>query len=230
MASKRSPLAPAVVRRSLPLVFALLVASATGQTLPPPVAAPAPDVVGTWELVAAENVPYEDDLVFARLTFTADRLDAVYVFLDPDDAELIGRFDRGRYLVSAGQLVVRDGADVTVLDVNRDRTLLTVVDLETGVVLLLREADASNAVDPQLVGGWEGVREGEPFAVRFGADGRAEVRQGDDRDDGDYVVAGPYVLLGDDPARYTFARDADGRRQLIVEADGERTILSQTAD
>ena len=45
----------------------------------------APDVVGTWELVDAENVPYDDLLVFARLTFTPDRLDAVYVFLDPDD-------------------------------------------------------------------------------------------------------------------------------------------------
>ncbi len=68
------------------------------------------------------------------------------------------------------------------------------------------------------------------FGVRFDPDGRAQVREGDDRDDGDYVVAGPYVLLGDDPARYTFARDADGQRQLIVEADGERTVLSRTGD
>ena len=216
--------------RALPLVLALLAASASGQTRPAPAPVPAPDVVGTWELVASQNVPYDDDLVFARLTFTADRVDAVYVFLDPDDAELIGRFDRGRYLVSAGQLVVRENNEVTVLDVVRDRTLLSVTDLETGVTLLLREADPAGAVDPQLVGGWEGLRRGEPFSVRFGADGRADVRQGDDLDTGDYVVAGPYVLLGDDPARYTFARDTDGRRQLVVEADGERTLLSRTAD
>ena len=187
-------------------------------------------MVGTWELVAAENVPYDDNLVFARLTFTADELAAVYVFLDPDDAELIGRFQGGRYIASAGQLVLRDRGDVSVLDVARDRTLLTVADLETGIVLLLREASPANARDPELLGAWEGTREGEPFGVRFGPDGRAEIRRGDDRDDGDYVVAGPYVLLGDDPARYTFVRDDAGRRQLVVEADGERTILSRTAD
>lgn len=200
------------------------------RVLPPPAEPEAPDVVGTWELVAAENVPYDDELVFARLTFTPDRLDAVYVFLDPDDAELIGRFQGGRYVASAGQLVLSDRGDVTVLDVARDRTLLTVADLETGVVLLLREADPALAQDPQLFGAWEGTRRGEPFGVRFGPDGRAEIRRGTDTDDGAYVVAGPYVLLGDDPARYTFARDAAGRRQLVVEADGERTILSRRAD
>ncbi len=197
---------------------------------PPPLEPVAPDVVGTWELVAAENVPVEDELVFARLAFTADRFDAVYVFLDPDDAELSGRFERGRYLSSAGQLVVREGRDVTVFDVERDATLLTVRDVETGVVLLLRAADPGLARDPDLVGEWAGARAGEPFGVRFDPDGRAEVREGDHRDMGDYVVAGPYVLLGDDPARYTFARGADGRRQLVVEADGERTVLSQVED
>lgn len=190
-----------------------------------PALAQAPDVVGTWELVAAENVPYDDELVFARLTFTADRLDAVYVFLDPDDAELSGRFEQARVIPSAGQLVVRDGVRVTVFDVVREATLLTVRDIETGVVLVLRSADPAGALDPDLVGAWSGTRNGRPFAVRFGADGRAEVREGDDRDEGDYVVAGPYVLLGDDPARYTFARDAAGERVLVVEADGEETVL-----
>jgi len=216
--------------RVLPFLLALWATSAAGQVLPPPVEPEAPDVVGTWELVAAENVPYDDNLVFARLTFTPDELDAVYVFLDPDDAELIGRFQGGRYVASAGQLVLRDRGDVTVLEVARDRTLLTVADLETGIVLLLREADPALALDPDLLGAWEGVRDGEPFAVRFGPGGRADIRRGDDRDDGEYVVAGPYVLLGDDPARYTFARDDAGRRQLVVEADGERTILSRMAD
>ncbi|WP_143537255.1 hypothetical protein [Rubrivirga sp. SAORIC476] len=187
----------------------------------------APDVVGTWELVDAENVPYDDLLVFARLTFTPDRLDAVYVFLDPDDGELSGRFEDARVQASAGQLVVRDGAEVTVLDVTRDATLLRVLDLETGIVLNLRAADPEGALDPDLVGGWSGTRFGRPFGVRFGADGRAEVREGDDRDEGTYVVAGPYVLLGDDPARYTFRRDASGQRQLVVEADGEESVLSR---
>lgn len=216
--------------RVLPLLPALLAVVASGQVLPLPPEPSAPDVVGTWELVASENVPYDDDLVFARLTFTPDELDAVYVFLDPDDAELIGRYQSGRYRPSAGQLVLRNANGVTVLEVERDRTLLTVADLETGIVLLLRKADPANAMDRDLVGGWEGVRRGEPFAVRFAPDGRAEIRRGDDLDDGDYVVAGPYVLLGDDPARYTFVRDADGRRQLVVEADGERSILSRMTD
>ena len=216
------------------LVLALWGTAAAAQTreltLPPPVDPPAPDVVGTWELVAAEAVPFEDELVFARMTFTGDRMEAVYVFLDPDDAELIGKFEDGRYVVSAGQLVVRQRGDVTVLDVTRDRTLLTVHDLETGVVLLLREADPALALDPDLVGAWAGTRGGRPFGVTFGPDGRAEVREGDGRDDGAYVVAGPYVLLGDAPARYTFARDAAGRRQLVVEAGGERTVLTRTSD
>ncbi|WP_420455078.1 hypothetical protein [Rubrivirga sp.] len=221
--------------RLVPLVLVLCAAPVAAQVGPdvigPPPAEPvAPDVVGTWELVAAENVPVEDELVFARLTFGTDRFDAVYVFLDPDDAELSGRFERGRYLSSAGQLVVREGGDVTVFDVARDATQLTVRDVETGVVLLLRAADPALARDPDLVGAWAGARGGRPWGVRFDPDGRAEVREGDDRDTGDYVVAGPYVLLGDDPARYTFARDADGRRQLVVEADGERTVLSRVED
>lgn len=219
-----------MLRRPFLLALALLATAAAAQIAPASAGPEALDVVGTWELVAAENVPYDDDLVFARLTFTEDRLDAVYVFLDPDDAELIGRFERARYVESAGQLVVSGRGNVTVFDVVREPTLLTVHDLETGVVLLLREADPAGALDPDLLGAWAGTRGGEPFAVRFGPDGRAEVREGDDRDDGDYVVAGPYVLLGDDPARYTFTRDAEGRRQLVIEADDERTILFRTSE
>lgn len=213
-----APLWPPMLRPAL-LALALLAAPASGQ--------PAPDVVGTWELVSSRDVPVDDALVFARLTFTGDRLDAVYVFLDPDDGELSGRFERARYIVSAGQLVVRENNQTTVLAVERDGTLLQVHDLETGTILLLREASASDALDPDLVGTWAGVRGGERFAVRFGPDGEADVREGDDLDAGRYVVAGPYVLLGDDPARYTFERGPDGQRRLVVEADGERSILDR---
>lgn len=205
-----------MIARLPALVLVLLAVPALAQT---------PDVTGTWELVVAENLPHDDNLVFARMTFTEDRLDAVFVFLDPDDAELSGRFERARVFASAGQLVVRDGSQVTVFDVVREETLLTIRDIETGVVLLMRAADPAGALDPDLIGAWSGTRDGQPFAVRFRADGRAEVQEGDDRDEGAYVVAGPYVLLGDDPARYTFARDASGQRLLIVEADGEESIL-----
>ena len=203
-------------------VFALTFAAAAAS------AQPAPDVVGTWELTASENVPYEDALVFARLTITPDRIRTVYVFLDPDDGELSARSENARYVVSAGQLVAREDGRVTVLDVVREGTVLRVHDLETDVVLTLREADPALALDPDLVGTWAGTRDGEFFAVRFEPDGRAEVTEGDDTDDGRYLVAGPYLVLGDDPARYTFARDADGRRQLVVEADGERTVLARS--
>ena len=208
-----------MIARLFALVLVFLTVPALAQT---------PDVVGTWELVAAENVPHDDNLVFARMTFTEDHLDAVFVFLDPDDAELSGRFERARVFASAGQLVVRDGSQVTVFDVVREETLMTIRDIETGVVLLMRAADPAGALDPDLIGRWSGTRDGQPFAVRFRADGRAEVQEGDDRDEGSYVVAGPYVLLGDDPARYTFSRDAAGERLLIVEADGEESILTPT--
>lgn len=208
-----------MLRLSL-LVLALLAAPASGQ--------PMPDVIGTWELVSSEDVAVDDALVFARLTITDDEIHSVYVFLDPDDGELSGRFERGRYLVSAGQLVIRENNQTTVWDVAREGTMLRVHDLETGTRLRLREADAGSAIDPDLLGSWAGVRRGERFEVRFGPDGDAEVREGDDLDEGRYVVAGPYLLLGDDPARYTFARDADDRRQLVVEADGERTVLNRS--
>lgn len=211
-------------------MLALGAVAVEAQVEPPPPDPPTPDVEGTWELVAAEAVPFEDALVFARLTFDAGRFDAVYVFLDPDDAELIGSFESGRYQPSAGQILVRQRGDVTVFDVAREPTLLTVRDVETGVILLLRQADPALALDPDLVGAWTGTRAGRAFGVTFGPDGRASIRRGDDVDDGEYVVAGPYVLLGDDPARYTFARDGAGRRQLVVEADGERTVLTRTSD
>lgn len=184
-----------------------------------------PEIVGTWELVGAENVPVEEALVFARMTITDGRIVTRSVFLDPDDGELIGRVEDARYLVNDGQLVARRHDGVTVLAVERRATFLTVTDLETGVVLRLREADPALALDPDLVGTWAGTLDGEPFTIRFRADGTGESRRGDGRfRDGRYVVAGPYLFLDDGPIRYTFAGAT--QRQLVLEGDGERTVLS----
>ncbi|MEM1116075.1 MAG: hypothetical protein AAGJ11_06180, partial [Bacteroidota bacterium] len=187
-----------------------------------------PDVVGTWELTAAENVPYDDDLVFARMTFTADAVRSTFVFLDPDDGELIGRIHDDDYLVSGGQLIVRDAASTTVLDVQRDRDELAVRDLETGVRFRLRAVDPAMLLDPDVLGTWQGERGGRLLTLRFRPDGIVEVIQGDDPepDTETYTVAGPYLLLGNDPARYTFTRDAEGTRRLVVDADGEETTFS----
>ncbi len=186
-------------------------------------------MVGVWELVAARDVPADDALVFARLAISASDVEALYVYLDPDDGELSGRFDDGRYVVSNGQLVIRDGRSTTVWDAVRDGNFLTVRDLETGVTLLLREADPASVRDPALLGAWEGIRDGTSFAVEFRPDGTAVVRRGNDVDTGDYTVAGAYVLLGDEPARYTFRRGTDGARQLVVEADREASVLDAVA-
>ena len=182
-------------------------------------------LVGTWELEAVEASPVEDALVFARLAITDDRIRGLYVFLDPDDGELSARRTRARYRVSDGQLIVRENNGVTVWDVAQIATGLRVQDLETGTVLRMRRADPGSATDPGLVGTWVGTRAGRPFALRLGADGRAERIDDDDRDSGEWAAAGAYLVLGDDPARYTFTRDAADRLQLVVEADGERTIL-----
>lgn len=192
----------------------------------PAPAQPRPEILGTWELVASQNIPVDDALVFARVTITADRIASLYVFLDPDDGELKSQAERGRYRVNDGQMIVHDRAGVTVIDATRDVSFLTLHDLETDVVLILREAAPGSDRDADLVGAWIGTRGGEPFRVRFADDGTAEVIRGGDRDTGDYHVAGPYVLLGDEPARYSFTRGADGRRHLVVEADNERSVLS----
>ena len=189
----------------------------------------APDVVGTWDLESAENVPLDDQLVFARLTFTDGEVRTLLVAL-ADDGDLSGRRTRARWRASDGQLIVREAGRVTVWAVAREAGRLVVRDLETGVVLRLRLAAPGVGVDPGLVGAWAGTREGRPFAVRFRPDGTAEVRTGDDRDEGEWTAAGAYLVLGDDPARYGFQRDADGRRQLVVEAGGERTVLHQILD
>ena len=216
---RAGPTAPPVLRA---LALAALVA---GPAL-------AQDVEGTWELTAAENVPYEDDLVFARLTFADGDLRRTFVLLDPDDGELIGQIEDARYLRSDGQLVVRDGRDVTVLDVVRDGDRLTVRDLETGVVLRLRAADPGGALDAALLGAWRAAPgaaggRGGGLALRFLADGSVEVESGSDRDTERYVVAGPYLLVGDEPVRYGFARDAAGRRQLRLEGEGGATVLDR---
>ena len=187
-----------------------------------------PGLLGTWELEGVEASPVEDELVFARLTVSDDRIDGLYVFLDPDDGELSGRRTRARYLVSDGQLIVRENNGVTVWDVIQIATGLRIHDLETGTILRFRRADPLFAIDPSLVGSWSGTREGKPFALRLDADGTAERTDDGDRDTGEWAAAGAYLILGDDPARYTFVRDAADRLQLVVEADGERTVLTRT--
>ncbi len=179
-------------------------------------------IEGTWEMTAAENVPYESDLVFGRMTFTGDEVRSVFVFLDPDDAELEGRVHRDRYTVSDGQLIVRDARSATVLDVARDGTELIVRDVQTGVLFRLREADPALALDPDLVGAWRGLFGKEETTLTFSPDGEvAQVEaDGDDATD-PYVVAGPYLLIDEAAFRYSFARD-DGARQLVLENLGDR--------
>ena len=178
------------------------------------------DVAGTWELTAAENLPYEEDLVFARLTFDRGDLYRTFVLLDPDDSELIGQIAEDRYLVSDGQLIVRNGRDVTVWDVTRDAAELTVHDLETDVVLRLRVADAAGALDPALFGEWRA--EGGVGRLRFYPDGTVEV----DGEREDYVVAGAYLLFGDEPVRYTVGGAVDGAPRLVLSGEeGDATFF-----
>lgn len=184
-------------------------------------------LVGTWELEGVEASPVDDELVFARLTVSDDRILGLYVFLDADDGELSGRRTRARYLVSDGQLIVRENNGVTVWDVIQIATGLRIHDLETGTILRFRRADPGSAIDPSLVGAWTGTRGERPFALRLDADGTAERSDDGDRDTGEWAAAGAYLVLDDDPARYTFVRDAADRLQLVVEADGERTVLSR---
>ena len=187
-----------------------------------------PDVVGTWELTAAENVPYENELVFARMAFSSDELRSVFVFLDPDDAELQGRIHSDRYVVSDGQFVVRDAQSTTVLDVAREGTELTVRDVQSGVLFRLREADPAWALDPDLVGAWAGQIGSEQAVVTFSPDGAARVVEADgDTETVGYVVAGPYLLIDEVAFRYAFAR-ADGGRQLVLERNGEARIFQPT--
>lgn len=195
---------------SLSLALLLAVPVASGQ-----------DVIGTWELTAAENVPSEDSLVFARMTFTDDRIRSTFVFLDPDDGELIGRLNEDRYIVSAGQLIVRSTGSTTVLDVDREGDRLAVLDLQTGVQFQLTAADPALDRDPALLGRWRSAHGDR--ALQFHSDGAVDVQDGDGEPDArSYVVAGPYLLLDDEPFRYTLTHRGDGPR-LFLEADRERT-------
>lgn len=192
-------------------------------------AQPGDALEGIWELEAVEASPVDDALVFARLAISDTQILGLYVFLDPDDGELNGRRTRARYRTSNGQLIVRENNGVTVWDVVQIATGLRVHDLETGTILRLRRADPGSAIDPSLVGTWTGTRDGRPFSLSLAADGTAERRVGDDRDEGTWAAAGAYLVLDDDPARYTFTRDADDQLQLVVEADGERTVFQSQA-
>ena len=191
-------------------------------------AQPALDAAGTWELESAETPGSDDALVFARLTIGDGEIETLAVTLD-EGGGLTGERATSRYRASAGQWIVRRLAAVTVWDVARDRDRLVVRDLESGAVLRLRRADPGAAVDPSVVGAWAGTRAGRPFALRLRPDGTAQVGDPADPDDGRWAAAGAYLVLGDDPARYTLARDADGGRVLVVEADGERTELRRVS-
>ena len=230
---------------ALQLPLAGLAASASAQPAPVGAAPSAPDVVGTWDLESAEDVPLDDVLVFARLTFTGDEVRTLLVTVDGDGA-LSGERTRARYHVSDGQLIVRKLGSVTVWDVARDVSSsrpsgadrLAVHDLETGVVLRLRPVPPDAGLDSELVGTWSGIRDGRPFTLRLRPDGMAEVQTGGDHDAsasrftgrGEWTAAGAYLVLGEDPAHYGFQRDADGRRQLVVDAGGERTVLRRLSE
>ena len=182
----------------------------------------AQDVAGTWEMTEAQDVPVADDLVFTRMTFTGDRLLTTAVFLDPDDGELSARVTDDRYRQSDGQLVVQAVGSTTVLDVAREVDRLTVRDLETGVVLTLRPADLSDALDPAFVGVWAGTGGGHGWRFRFEPDGQAFVRRDDQDSDHDepYTVAGPYHLVDQDVYRFTFGPD-----RLTLDGDEETIEL-----
>lgn len=182
-------------------------------------------IVGTWEMTGVENAPTSETLVFARMTFTGDRLITTAVYLDEDDGELSARITDDGYVESAGQLVVRAPGSVTVLDVGRTLDGLAVRDLRNEVSLTMRAADPSGALDPALVGLWAGSGGGHTWQFRFEPDGRSFVRRdADDETEEPYTVAGPYLLVDRDAYRFTFS---DGR--LILDREDETLNLARTA-
>ena len=182
-------------------------------------------IVGTWEMTGVENVPVSETLVFARMTFTGDRLITTAVYLDEDDGELSARITDDGYVESAGQLVVRAPGSVTVLEVGRTLDGLVVRDLRTEVSLTLRSVDPDAALDPALVGLWAGAGGGHTWQFRFEPDGRSFVRRdADDETEEPYTVAGAYLLVDRDAYRYTFA---GGR--LILSREDETLDLARTA-
>ena len=204
------------------LTSAALAAAASSQDL-------AAEVEGTWELTAAENVPYESELVFGRMTFDGGVLRSVFVFLDPDDAELEGRIHRDRYRVSDGQLLVRDAQSTTVLDVVREGTELTVRDLQSAVAFRMRESNPDLAFDPDLVGAWHGQFGKEMTTLTFSPNGEVVLLEADGDEDTDaYVVAGPYLLIDEAAFRYSFTRDGDDRH-LVLENLGDRRTFSRVS-
>lgn len=202
---------------SLAAVLLATAAASQGGTRP---GAAGLGIVGTWELTAAANVPYESELVFGRIAFTPDEMRSVFVFRDPDDAELEGRVYTDRYIVSDGQLIVRDGPSTTLLDVLRDGPELTVRDVQTGVLFQMREADPARALDPALVGAWRGQLGKEVTTLTFSPSGEVRLEEADgDTDERAYTVGGPYLLLGERPFLYTVADDG---QRLILENLGEQ--------
>lgn len=182
-------------------------------------------VIGTWEMTGIENAPVAETVVFARMTFTGDRLVTTAVYLDEDDGELSARITDDGYVESAGQLVVRAPGSVTVLEVGRTLDGLVVRDLRTEVSLMLRAANPADALDPDLVGSWAGSGGGHTWQFRFELDGRSFVRRdADDETEEPYTVAGAYLLVDRDAYRYTFA---GGR--LILSREDETLDLARTA-
>ena len=238
------PMSPASRRCAVPLFTLLaLAAGAAAQTgieaTTVPVRQPFADSEGqttlgeggTWELMAAEDTPGDDILVFTRMTFTGNRVRTTSIYLDADDAELSARVSDDAYAQANGQLLVRANGSTTVLDVSREldavgADALVVHDVLSGVTLRLHPADPADALDPALVGTWAGQGEGHGWTFRFEPDGTSYVRRDDQGRDHfePYTVAGPYLLVDEDTYLFNFSGE-----RLILSREGQTTELSRAA-
>lgn len=208
---------PRLTRHLVPALFSLLALPTSAQDIL--------GVIGTWEMVSADDVPNDDLLVFSRMTFTGDRLHTTAVYLDADDGELTARNTDDRYIESAGQLIVQAPGSATVLDVGRTPEGLTVRDVMTGVTLRMRASDLAAALDPALVGSWAGDSADHAWTFRFEPDGRSFVRRsGQSRDHVEpYTVAGAYLLIDEDAYHFTVSGD-----RLTLDRENETITLTRS--
>lgn len=182
-------------------------------------------VQGRWALDRAENLPPGEELVFMRLVFDDGRVATTSVYLDPDDGDLRGRRRLDRYRVSDGQLIIRDGYDISVVDVTPEANRLMLRDVQTRVVLYLRREEPLLLVDPTLVGTWSVAPPAhrEAITIAFQSDGRAVGTSGGDEFDVEYEGAGAYVLIDNrDTFRYTVLGD-----RLLLERGDELIDLAR---
>lgn len=182
-------------------------------------------VQGRWALDRAENLPPGEELVFMRLVFEVGRVATTSVYLDPDDGDLRGRRRLDRYRVSDGQLIIRDGYDISVVDVTAEDNRLLLRDVQTRVVLHLRREDPLLLIDPTLVGTWSVAPPAhrEAITIAFQPDGRAVGTSGDGAFDVEYEGAGAYVLVDNrDTFRYTVLGD-----RLVMERGDELIELAR---